>query len=228
MREHLIYMMLATLKGFSRLLYRFDIAWIGTKPTDPWSNIRLVLFLNHTSLYEPLFAGWVPNRFLRNLARKGVVPVADKTARRPLVGLFYKLVAHNVVSVSRKRDDTWKQFVAAAGPDSMVVMAPEGRMKRRNGLDVHGLPMTIRGGFADLLEKLSAGRMLIAYSGGLHHVQYPTQWLPKIFKTLRMRVESLDITYYKEMILQKCNSLSFKQALIADLQNRLERYCPVS
>ena len=84
------------------------------------------------------------------------------------------------------------------------------------------------GGFADLLEKLSAGRMLIAYSGGLHHVQYPTQWLPKIFKTLRMRVESLDITYYKEMILQKCNSLSFKQALIEDLQNRLERYCPVS
>ena len=218
--------MLAALKGISRTFYRFDIAWIGNTPPDPWCDVRLVLFLNHTSLFEPLFAGWVPNRFLRNLAFKGVVPVADKTTRRPLVGVFYKLVARNVVSVSRKRDDTWTRFVAAACPDSMVVMAPEGRMKRRNGLDAQGLPMTIRGGFADLLEKISTGRMLIAYSGGLHHVQYPSQLLPKLYKTLRMRVESLDILHYKRKILRKCGSLSFKQALIQDLQNRLQRHCP--
>ena len=34
-----------------------------------------------------------------------------------------------------------------------------------------------------ILEKLDSGKMLIAYSGGLHHVQAPGDLIPKIFKT---------------------------------------------
>ncbi len=228
MRDQLIYTFLLALKGFSRAFYRFDVSWIGQMPHDPWKNLRLVLFLNHTSLYEPLFAGWTPTRFLKRLSHSGVVPVADKTMKRPMVGRFYKMVAKNVVMVSRKRDDTWRRFVTVAKPGTMVVMAPEGRMKRRNGLDAKGRPMTVRGGAADLLEQLSSGRMLIAYSGGLHHVQFPNQFIPRIFKTLRMRVESLDIAHYKSMILKNCSCAGFKHGMIQDLQMRLKQYCPSS
>jgi hypothetical protein len=38
----------------------------------------------------------------------------------------------------------------------MVLMAPEGRMKRADGLDAHGQPMTVRGGIADILEVVPA------------------------------------------------------------------------
>jgi len=34
--------------------------------------------------------------------------------------------------------------------------------------------------------------MLIAYSGGLHHVQVPGK-LPRAFKTVRLRLEIVDI-----------------------------------
>lgn len=210
------------------MFYRFDIAWTGNLPGDPWADLRLVLILNHTSLYEPLFAGWVPNRFLRDLSRNGLIPIADKTLNRPLVGRFFKMVARNVISISRLRDGSWNRFIGRIGAKSMVIMLPEGRMKRKNGLDANGNPMTVRGGVADLLEKIPAGRMLIAYSGGLHHVQVPSQLLPRLFKTLRMRVESLDISRYKEMLRHNRGVKSFKQAVIADLEKRLGRNCPAA
>ena len=62
MRDKLIYPLLLGVKVASCAFYRFDVSWIGRRPPDPWSNLRLVLFLNHTSLFEPLFAGWVPCR----------------------------------------------------------------------------------------------------------------------------------------------------------------------
>ena len=65
----------------------------------------------------------------------------------------------------------------------MVIILPEGRMKRENGLDLHGNPMNVRGGIADILLAMKQGRMLIAYSGGLHHVQFPGG-VPRIFKTV--------------------------------------------
>ena len=46
--------MLLGIKALSALLYRFDVHWIGKRPSDPWENLRLVVLLNHTSLYEPL------------------------------------------------------------------------------------------------------------------------------------------------------------------------------
>ncbi|MEW6670345.1 MAG: 1-acyl-sn-glycerol-3-phosphate acyltransferase [Thermodesulfobacteriota bacterium] len=226
MRKTLIYALLLGIKTFSRIFYRFDISWAGSLPKDPWADLRLILILNHTSLYEPLFVGWVPNRFLKHVAGNGLVPIADKTYNRPLVGRFFRMVAQNVISISRLRDISWDRFIDRIRPDSLVIMLPEGRMKRQNGLDANGNPMTIRGGVADLLEAIPSGRMLIAYSGGLHHVQIPSQLIPRLFKTLRMRVESLDVSHYKHMLWHSRGSKSFKQAVVTDLENRLRINCP--
>jgi 1-acyl-sn-glycerol-3-phosphate acyltransferase len=219
------YPLLLAVKYAARTFYRFDVGWVGSVPENPWDSLRMVLILNHTSLYEPLFAGWVPNHFLKQLARDGVIPVADKTFCRPVVGRFFKLVAQKVVPVTRERDTTWERFVARVRANSLVILAPEGRMKRPGGLDLQGKPMTVRGGVADLLQKIPGGRMLIAYSGGLHHVQIPGQRLPKLFKTLKMRVESLDIAQYTRMIMENYGIENFKIAVIRDLEKRRSRYC---
>lgn len=210
----------------SRIFYRFDIVWFGKLPKNPWANLRLVLILNHTSLYEPLFAGWVPNCFLKNVSKNGLIPIADKTFHRPLVGRFFRIVAKNVIAISRQRDKSWDNFLYGIRSDSLVIMLPEGRMKRKNGLDSEGNPMSIRGGVADLLDAIPEGRMLITYSGGLHHVQAPDQLLPRLFKTLQMRVESYDISHYKRMVSENPAYVSFKQAVIKDLEKRQELYCP--
>lgn len=217
--------MLLGVKTFSRTFYRFKISWIGKIPRDPWADLRLVLILNHTSLYEPLFTGWVPNRFLRRVAADGLVPIADKTFCRPMVGRFFKFVANNVIPITRLRDRSWADFFQRIRPESLVIMLPEGRMKRKNGLDAEGKPMTVRGGVADVLRSLPGGRMLIAYSGGLHHVQFPTQPVPKLFKQLRMRVESIDIRNYCRSILEEKGEQGFKWAVMQDLEKRRDRYC---
>ena len=224
-KERLIYVLLLFIKGFGRTFYRFNISWIGRIPKDPWKNLRLVVFLNHTSLFEPIFAGWVPARFLKRVAKKGVVPIADKTMRRPLAGRFFRLVARKVVTISRRRDYTWERFVNKISPDSLVFILPEGRMKRANGLDAEGKPMTVRGGVADLLRAIPGGRMLIAYSGGLHHVQVPSQRFPKLFKTLQMRIESVEISHYTRHLLEHSGMENFKKAVAQDLESRRDLYC---
>ena len=122
--------------------------------SDPWKNIRLLVFLNHTSLFEPLFFGIVPYKFLWELSEKLVAPGADKTLNRPLVGRFFRLLAPRMVPITRKRDRTWQQFLKEITPTSVVVILPEGRMKRKSGLDAEGKPMTIRGGIADILNRI--------------------------------------------------------------------------
>ena len=226
-KTKLIYCLLLCVKLFSATFYRFKINWLGAPPADPWDNIRLGLILNHTSLYEPLFAGFLPNRFLKNIAHNGMVPVADKTLKRPFVGRFYRFVADSVVPVTRLRDSTWDNFIDAVQPRSLVLLAPEGRMKRANGMDVEGMPMTIRGGVADLLLAIPSGRMLIAYSGGLHHVQVPNQTIPKLFKTLCMNIESWDIALYRDMILRRHSLAGFKGGVIRDLEYRRSIHCPI-
>jgi hypothetical protein len=223
-RSAFVFTLLVTLKYLSRIFYRHDFAWIGETPEDPWANIRLVAFLNHTSLFEPVFLGMVPNRFIWRLAAHGVVPAADKTTDRPLVGLIFRFVAHHVIAITRQRDDTWFQVLRKIDPDSMVVLAPEGRMKRETGFDLHGNPMTVRGGIADILHAVKDGRFLIAYSGGLHHVQIPGR-VPRVFKTVRLRAENVDIaTYIDEM--SKGGPEQFKRNVIKDLEQRRDAYSP--
>jgi hypothetical protein len=224
LRSLFVFSTLNTLKYLSRIFYRFDFQWVGEVPPKPWRQIRLVAFLNHTSLFEPVFLGGVPASFIWRLAAHGVVPAADKTTGRPLVGLVFKFVAHSVIAISRERDHTWFAVLEKIDPDSMVIIAPEGRMKRANGLDLNGNPMTVRGGIADILLAVKSGKMLVAYSGGLHHVQVPGH-IPNVFKTVRMRLEIVDVAPYIEQMMANGGPDAFKKNVMRDLDARRDRYC---
>ena len=223
MRSLVTFGLLVYIKLLTRLFYRVDVEWVGRVPPDPWKNVRLAVLLHHTSLYELLFAGGLPLCFLWRMARHGVVPAADKTIRRPFVGALFRFVARHVVAISRERDHTWRAVLERIGPKSMVVIAPEGRMKRPGGLDLAGQPMTVRGGIADILEALPSGRMLIGTSGGLHHVQAPGERIPRVFRTIRLRLEALDIPSYRRGLGAEPGTAEFKRAVKEDLERRRDR-----
>ncbi len=225
LRSLTVFTLLVTLKYLSRIFYRFDFAWVGDVPPNPWRNLRIVAFLNHTSLFEPVFLGGVPNHFIWRLAAHGVVPAADKTTGRPLVGLIFKFVAHRVVAITRERDHTWFEVLNSIDPNSMVIIAPEGRMKRANGLDLQGNPMTVRGGIADIMTSMKHGRMLLAYSGGLHHVQVPGR-IPNVFATVRMRLEAIEMSEYIDEMTKRGGADEFKKNVRLDLDRRRDFYCP--
>lgn len=225
MQERLKYIFLLAVKAFSRLFYRLEIAWIGKPPLNPWEDLRLLVILNHTSLYEPLFAAGVPNSFLKRIAKDGLIPIADVTLQRPIVGRFFRMVAKNVISITRLRDKTWEEFCFKVRPETVVILLPEGRMKRCTGLDSEGKPMTVRGGIADLLREFRDGQMLLVYSGGLHHIQAPGQCFPRLFKTLRMHLEGIDIDEYRRTLLLRSGEEGFKKAVICDLERRRDQYC---
>jgi hypothetical protein len=224
-RSVAVFSLLLCLKYLSRVFYKHDFAFVHEPPPNPWGGVRLVAFLNHTSLFEPVFLGGVPNRFIWRLAAHGVVPAADKTTGRPLVGLIFKFIARHVIAITRERDHTWFAVLDKIDPNSMMVLAPEGRMMRANGLDANGNPMTVRGGIADLLLAIGHGRMLIAYSGGLHHVQIPGHHTVGIFKKVRMRLEVIDIAEYVAEMMAKGGADQFKRNVREDLERRRDLYC---
>jgi len=223
-RSLTVFSLLLVLKYLSKIFFRHDFGWVGEVPPNPWKNHRLVAFLNHTSLFEPVFLGGVPNSFIWRIAAHGVVPAADKTTGRPLVGLIFKFVAHHVIAITRERDHTWFRVLNKIDPHSMVIIAPEGRMKRANGLDVSGKPMSVRGGIADILMAVKDGRMLVAYSGGLHHVQVPGR-IPNVFTTVRLRLEIVDVARYIEEMMAGGGADQFKKNVMRDLDRRRNVYC---
>lgn len=226
MKSLFTFCLVSLIKVVARLLWRHETTWVGEVPPDRWRHIRLVAILNHTSLYEPILAGGVPFSFVWRIARHGVVPAADKTMNRPIVGRFYRLVARHVVSITRRADQTWATVLEHLhDPDSMMIILPEGRMKRRNGLDSKGQPMTVRGGIADILLAIPDGRFLFAYSGGLHHIQAPGEAVPRLFRTVRMSLEAIDIAPYREAMLAVGGPDGFKAAVIADLERRRDLHC---
>lgn len=212
------------LKILSRVFYSFEMEWMGETPEAPWNDLQIVTVLNHTSLYEWLFTGGVPLPLLRRIATRGHVPVADVTISRPVYGRFIRFLAPDFVSITREPDHTWRAVIDTIGPNSMVIIFPEGRMKRANGLDKRGNQMTVRGGIADLLRAVPSGKMMLAYSGGLHHIQVPGQKLPKFFKTIRMAFEFVDIAEYREGLMPKTGT-GFKKAVKADLEARRDEHC---
>ncbi|HPA96761.1 MAG: 1-acyl-sn-glycerol-3-phosphate acyltransferase [Thermoanaerobaculia bacterium] len=231
MRQLVTWCLLATVKTISHLFFRAEVGWIGPHPEPPFRDLqrlRVVAILNHTSLYEPIFTITVPYRFLWRIARHGVVAIAEKTLKRPVVGRFFSLIAAHVASVTRERDHTWRAVLSRIGPDSMVLILPEGRMMRANGLDANGEPMTVRGGIADILEAVGDGEMLVAYSGGLHHVQAPGELLARPFRRIRMNFERLDIATYNEARQREAAEIgdSFKRRVKEDLEARRDRNCP--
>ena len=225
LRSVSVFTLLVVLKYLSKVFYRHDFGWVGDVPPKPWKDPRVVAFLNHTSLFEPVFLIGVPNHFIWRLAAHGVVPAADKTTGRPLVGLIFKFVAHHVIAITRERDHTWFEVLNRIDPHSMIVIAPEGRMKRANGLDANGNPMTVRGGIADILLAVKEGRMILAYSGGLHHVQIPEHTMVRLFETVRMRLENVDIAAYIAAQMRDGEE-QFKRNVREDLERRRDQYCP--
>jgi hypothetical protein len=214
---------LSVVKVLSRLFYSYEVEWVGPGDLSRLEDVRLCGLLNHTSLFEPLFFGVTPFNWLWRLASRGVMPGADSTLDRPLAGRFFKAIAPEVVSVTRARDSTWRDFMSRVKTDAVVLMAPEGRMARRGGLDRHGKPMTLRGGIADVIERLDGGKILLVYSGGLHHIQAPGEGFPKLFKTVRARFELLPIAAYKEQL--GCGTPGFRERVMADLTARRDRHC---
>jgi hypothetical protein len=85
--------------------------------------------------------------------------------------------------------------------------------------------MTVRGGVADILLAMKEGRMLLAYSGGLHHVQVPGH-VPNVFKSVSLRAEVLEIADYVREMLQDGGEEQFKRNVIRDLERRRDTYCP--
>lgn len=215
--------MLFSIKLFANIFYRFNIKWLSTYQNN-WENIRLIVFLNHTSLYEPLFIGALPWSFVEKLARKLVAPGASKTLERPIVGFFWRLLSPGMTSITRKRDKSWREFMQKIQDKSIVIIAAEGRMKRKNGLDAFGRKMTVRAGISDILETQTEGDMLIAYSGGLHHVQAPGEKLPRLFKKINANLELINIEEYKAQF--HSTGLQWKKDIIQDLQTKLETNCP--
>lgn len=224
MRRLIAFLILASIKTFSHIFYRGKFQWITPHPEHPFWKARLMVFLNHTSLYEPLFVQRFSYRYLWHLVAHVNVPGADVTLKRPIVGSFYKLMLPHIASVTRKKDQSWEKYLNSIHRDSIVLIAAEGRMKRPNGLDKYGRPMTVRGGVADIIEEIEEGGMILCFSGGLHHVQAPGQTFPRLFKTIRMNLAYLDIKEYKERFSGTYRER--KISMVRDLQSRLEKDCP--
>ncbi len=220
------YLFLLFLKAVSHTLFRHETRWLSPTPEPPWKDLRLVVFLHHTSLYEWLFVAAAPNHLLGSVARRAVIPIAQKTFDRPLVGSFYRFLAPQLVPISREPDHTWDDVMSRVDARSMVIIAPEGRMMRGDGLDKNGRPMTVRGGVADMLRAIDGGTMLLAYSGGLHHVQVPGEGFPKLFRDVRMALELVDIDEYKSSLGVDSGAKAFKRAVKNDMERRRDQLRP--
>lgn len=221
------YAALLAVKYASRALYDIREEWVGEVPPDPWEDIRLIAVLHHTSLAEGVYLAVVPNRVLRKIARHAVLPVARETMDRAIEGRIFRILVPNVVAITRRRDHSWTRVLKDIDdPDAMVALFPEGRMMRPDGRDKTGAPMTVKPGIAEVLQALGHGRMVLAYSGGLHHVFRPGAPLPSFFKNLVLRLESLDIAEY--IAERRRERATFNRAVVRDLTRRRDLHTPIA
>lgn len=228
MRRFISASIIFSMKTLSTVFYRCEVSWVkeGKENTKiNWGDVRLVVFINHTSLYEILYLAAFPFGFLWKCSKHVLLPGADKTMNRRLTGRFFKYLTPNTVSITRKKDDTWEAFLDQIDENTITAIFPEGRMMRPNGLDLNGQPMSIRGGISDILHKINDGQMLIAYMGGMHHVQVPGQKIPNLFKRIKIRYEVQNITEYKKQF-DLSDLKKFKHDLMADLESRKAKHCP--
>lgn len=202
-RRIFVFCMLGLVKTIGHLFFSFNKNTTDGKETD-WNSVRVIAWINHTSLFDLFLICTFPYRFLWQASKDCMTPIAEKTVKRPILGLLFRNLTSKKTFVSQKRDDSWNQFLDSIDNSSIVALFPEGRMKRKNGLDKQGRKLTIRGGIADILQKKNEGKMLIIYSGGMHHIQAPGEKWPKLFQTIHVRLESTDISEYK-------NSLKLKK-----------------
>ncbi|WNC70098.1 1-acyl-sn-glycerol-3-phosphate acyltransferase [Thalassotalea nanhaiensis] len=219
------YLLLVWVKCLSKLFYKIEQRWLSDEKQPHWQDINLIVILNHTSLFEPVLLRNIPLSFLWRMSDQLVLPGADNTMQRPIVGkILYSLVP-GCIPISRKNDDTWQDFLGVVNDKKITAILPEGRMKRPNGLDKHGNEMTVRGGVADIISRLNRGKILFVYSGGLHHIQSPGDKFPKLFKTIKLNLELVDVKAYK---LEQSATVEddYKANVINDMQQRLKNKTP--
>ena len=219
--NELRFLFLLSLKLSRYGFYRAKTEWISTPPRS-WHDVSLVLILNHTSLVEFIYGITLPVGYLRQLSQRLIIPVAKETLANRWFGPFFAHLAPKVVALSRKRDASWTHFLDQVSPNDILIYTPEGRMKRRNGLDKNGLPMTVRGGVHDVLQRFRGKEMVIVYSDGLHHVMAPGQIFPRIFRTISARFEHLKVDDYLAQFSQYQN---VKSAIRKNLEMRQKKYC---
>jgi 1-acyl-sn-glycerol-3-phosphate acyltransferase len=218
--------LMCLVKLVCNLLYRFEIRWLSDENFKQFKDVRLIVFLNHTSLFEPLFIGACPFPVLWRLSGELIAPGADITLNeRPIVGRIYHSLLPGLVPITRKKDESWQHFMSLVSKDTLVAILPEGRMKRSSGLDKHGNTMTVRGGVADILEVKQQGKILFVYSGGLHHIHTPGEKFPRVFKTIRANAQMMDIQDYKNSLPFEFGH-DFREEVVADMQRRLDSHTP--
>ena len=198
---------------------------MNSTPLTNWRDVKLYAFFNHTSLFEPIFISTMPFHFIWIGSKYASVPVADKTMKRPFVGSLLWFIAPKMISITRKKDETWSGFLNQIDENSIICLAPEGRMMRKTGLDLEGNPMSVRGGISDILLGLDNGIFILAYSGGLHHVQTPGEWSVRFFQTVKIRYEYFSIKEYKAQFDTK-DSKKFKLQVVKDLESRIKLHTP--
>jgi len=212
---------LALLKIAGRVIYQRDIRWLSKKPED-WSQVSLILVLNHTSLFEFVYGVTLPFRFLWSLSQRLVIPVASTTLERPVAGFVFSHLAPKTIGLTRKRDESWQKFLDEIKDDDICIFMPEGQMKRRNGLDKNGNPMRVKHGVYDLMRKYQNKNMVIVYSKGLHHILAPGDTCPKIFKKIEASLDFLRVGDYLNGFVHYDNPA---EAVAKDLQKRRELFC---
>lgn len=212
------------LKLMSLIFYKFKKKWLSKDKS--WDDVKLVVFLNHTSLFEFVYAGIIPFSYLKEMAQHLIFPVADITYKRKVFGSFLKLLGVSVQSITRKKDKSWFNFLSQIKNDSILIFLPEGRMKRKTGLDKTGNKMTVRGGIIDVMKLFKNKKMMFVYSGGLHHVLAPGESFPRILKKVSISLETMKVNDYLEKFM--IDGVLNKSELFKDLERRRDKYCFVS
>lgn len=215
------FLFLAGLKILSYAIYPADLKWLTKKPKN-WNEISLILIFNHTSLFEFLYGVSLPFSFLRELSSRLIVPVADTTLKTILGRAVISHIAPHVVPITRKRDESWQLFLQKIDTQKHIcIFLPEGRMKRLNGLDKNGQPMSVKSGTVDILKKFRGKKMVFVYGKGLHHILSPGQMIPRVFKKIEAKLEYLSVDAYLEKFKDKENMI---QLICQDLEKRQNMY----
>jgi 1-acyl-sn-glycerol-3-phosphate acyltransferase len=217
------YLILLGIQRFSQAYFQTFVRSINLRRDDDWKDIKLVLVLNHTSLYEFLYSAFIPKPFLKRFAYHGMFPVADQTLNKPIMGRIFKFLAPKVISLTRKRDASWSSFLDQWDRDGVIIFFPEGRMKRQDGLDKFGKAMTVRGGVYDLLQRVGSGDILLVYPAGLHHINTPGNLTVSLHKDLHITLEKTQIGALIDPQ-SNLDESNLKKNLITELERRRQIY----
>src|SRR5665647_593599 len=107
MQRIICFFILVTIKIVSMVFWRLEYKWLNPTPPDPWKKAKMIVLMNHTSLFEPIYVQAFSFSYLWYLSARMNVPGADITLNRPIVGRFWKMMVPNIVAVTRRNDGSW-------------------------------------------------------------------------------------------------------------------------